>query len=155
MKQKSPLIMHVEDDDDHATLVSAAVTENKMSCDIIRFSDAESGLDYLCGHHQSAYRHDHPFPDLILLDLSLPGMSGLDFLKHLKSEQQTRSIPVVVLSISDQKKQIALAYRLGANSYIVKPDIVDDLIVRLAEMNMYWFGTAEMPRMDVPTLVAE
>ena len=68
------LIAHIEDNDDHAKLVSEVTAEAVLPCRVIRFIDAESGLDYLQGDLQSFHRDQHPFPDLILLDLDLPGM---------------------------------------------------------------------------------
>jgi len=140
------LIAHIEDNDDHAKLVSEVTAEAVLPCRVIRFIDAESGLDYLQGDLQSFHRDQHPFPDLILLDLDLPGMSGLTFLRHVRAHEKTKGIPIVVLTSSANEHEIAAAYRYGANSYIVKPVNTEDFIVKLTELNMYWYLTSEVPR---------
>ena len=84
-------------------------------------------------------------PDLILLDLSLPGMSGLEFLTYLRSNAWTNGIPVVVLTNASDPELIEELYSCGANSYIVKPVCYEDFVVKLAELTMYWSGTVEVP----------
>jgi two-component system response regulator len=141
----SLLVMHIEDNDDHADLVLAALTQISLPRRVIRFIDAESGLDYLFGDLQSLHRSQYPFPDLILLDISLPGMGGLEFLQTVRMNQHTKGIPVVIISASVRQKEIARAYDCGANSYIIKPIGYDEFVIKLAELNMYWFQTAEVP----------
>jgi CheY-like chemotaxis protein len=138
-------ILHIEDNDDHAELVSAAITDSRMNSRVIPFSDAESGLDYLLGLEQNHAGGAHPQLDLIILDLSLPGMPGAEFLEHLRSNQQTAGIPVVVPTNADDPDEIDAVYRKGANSYVIKPVSYDEFIIKLAEMNMYWSGTSEVP----------
>jgi CheY-like chemotaxis protein len=139
MRGKPLRILHIEDNDDHADLVAAAASENRVPCHLIRFATAEAGLDYLrLGERRNG-------PDLILLDLALPGMNGLEFLRLVRREPTTAGIPVVVLSTSERDSDVAEAYQSGANSYISKPTSLEEFIIKLAEMNMYWSGTAELP----------
>jgi DNA-binding response OmpR family regulator len=138
-------ILHIEDNDDHAELVSAAITDSRRNSRVIRFSNAESGLDYLFRTRPRSTGGDNPMPDLIILDLSLPGMNGLEFLEHLRSNQLTAGIPVVVLTNADDPDKIDAVYRQGANSYVIKPVGYDEFVIKLAEMNMYWSGTSEVP----------
>lgn len=140
------LIAHIEVNDDHAQLVSEVATEATMPCRVIRFIDAESGLDYLQGDLQSFHRDQHPFPDLIILELDLPGMSGLTFLRHVRGHERTRGIPIVVLTSSANQHEISAAYRYGANSYIIKPTNTEDFLIKLTELSMYWHLTSEIPR---------
>lgn len=146
VKSKQLSLLHIEDNDDHAELVSAAITDSRLNSKVIRFDDAESGLDYLFGREQCLVRENYPLPDLIILDLSLPGMNGLEFLEHLRTNRQTVGIPVVVLSNTNNPGAIDAVYRKGANSYVVKPANYDDFIIKLAEMSMYWSSTSEVPR---------
>ena len=145
MKSKQLNIVHIEDDDDHAELVSAAISNTRLNSRVIRFDDAESGLDYLLGQGQDEVGALYPMPDLIILDLSLPGMDGLEFLEHLRSNCETIAIPVVVLTNTEDPKKIEEVYRKGANSYVVKPLSYDEFVIKLAEMNMYWSNTAATP----------
>ncbi len=145
MTSRQMRILHIEDNDDHAELVSAAITDSRRNSRVIRFANAEAGLDYLFGMEQQPTGGGGSMPDLIILDLTLPGMNGLDFLGHLRSNQQTAGIPVVVLTNADDPDKIDAMYRSGANSYVVKPVGYDEFVIKLAEMNMYWSGTSEVP----------
>jgi len=148
MNGKQLIIVHIEDDDDHAELVSAAAAECSRSHRIIRFENAESGLKYLEGYDWSKKSNDRLWPDLILLDMSLGGMSGNEFLRRLKAGDQTAGIPVVVLAATEDDAAIRRAYRLGAASYIVKPSEFNEFVMKLAELNSYWSVTSEVPRCD-------
>lgn len=145
MESKQLYIIHIEDNDEHAELVSAAIAESKLASQVIHFVDAETCLEYLSTRGQEFNSIQSSLPDLILLDLSLPKMSGLEFLLRLRANPLTGGIPVVVLTNSDDPTQIDRLYRSGANSYIVKPMKYEDFIIKIAELNMYWFGTSEMP----------
>ena len=138
-------VMHIDDNDDHALLVSEALSETWMESRIIRFAEAEPALNYLEQASLSTNSTESIVPDLILLDLQLPGMNGLEFLREVRNHQHTRAIPIVVLTNSEKEEEVKRAYRLGANSYIVKPLQIEDFVIRLAELNMYWFGTARVP----------
>ncbi len=138
-------IVHIEDDDDHAALVSAALTDSRLKSRVIRFENAESGLEYLLKPVRTQAGAQCPLPDLIILDLTLPGMDGMEFLEHLRSNRQTAGIPVVVLTNTEDPDKIAEVYRKGANSYVVKSLSHDDFVIKLVEMNMYWSNTAATP----------
>ena len=145
MNSRNLVVMLIEDNDDHAELVAAALQVNNLVGNVVRFADAEAGLEYLYGEEQAADRKSYPLPDLILLDLMLPGMSGMEMLKVVRARQETKGTPVIVLTTSSQDKKIAQAYELGANSYIAKPIGHQDFVIKLAELNMFWSVTAELP----------
>lgn len=145
MNSRNLVVMLIEDNDDHAELVAAALQVNTLVGSVVRFVEAESGLEYLYGEKQTAKRDAYPLPDLILLDLMLPGMSGMEMLKVIRNRPETRGTPVIVLTTSSQDKKIAQAYELGANSYIAKPIGHQDFVIKLAELNMFWSVTAELP----------
>lgn len=146
MRTRTLQVMLIEDNDDHAELVAAALEVNNLVGNVIRFADAESGLDYLMGEMKGKKKTTSSLPDLILLDLMLPGMSGMEMLKILKQQPRTKSIPVIVLTTSSLDSKIDKAYELGANSYIAKPIGHQDFVIKLAELNMFWSVTAELPR---------
>ena len=145
MNSETLVVMLIEDNDDHAELVSAALEVNNLVGNVVRFADAETGLKYLYEEVQPDDRTRRPRPDLILLDLMLPGMSGMEMLKILKSREETRGTPVIILTTSSQDARIDKAYELGANSYISKPVGHQDFVIKLAELNMFWSVTAELP----------
>jgi len=145
MNPKELTIMCIEDNDDHVELVRTAITQSMKSCRFIRFADAESAMQSMLKDCVSNDLRQCSSADLILLDLALPGMNGLTFLKRLKSYHHTKRIPVIVLTISGSEEEIANAYHLGANSYIVKPLHEEEFIIKLVELSMYWSLTAEVP----------
>ena len=114
--------------------------QGDFRCRLIRRRQGEEALAYL-----SSRTPNDNLPDLIVLDLSLPGMSGLELLRRLKAGESTRGVPVVVFSSSPDPDDIVKAYEAGANSYVVKPGELDDFIIKLAEMTMYWGMTSEVP----------
>jgi len=146
MPKKMLHLMHIENNDDHAELVSATVMESQLPCKISRFADAESGLAFLTPNNIDS-TCTQAFPDIILLDLGLPGINGYEFLTTLRANNMTKGIPVVVLTTSNQEKEISRAYKAGANSYIVKPASMEEFVIKLAEMSMYWSMTAELPKL--------
>lgn len=146
MGARTLLVMLIEDNDDHAELVAAALEVNNLVGSVIRFADAESGLDYLFGNPGSDDKQKNQPPDMILLDLMLPGMSGMEMLRIIKQRPETKSIPVIVLTTSSLDSKIDKAYELGANSYIAKPIGHQDFVIKLAELNMFWSVTAELPK---------
>ncbi len=146
MRNRMLHVLLIEDNDDHAELVEAALEVNNLVGSVIRFPDAEAGLDYLLGDRATENPQANPLPDLILLDLMLPGMSGMEMLKIVKRHARTKSIPVIVLTTSSLDSKIDKAYELGANSYIAKPIGHQDFVIKLAELNMFWSVTAELPR---------
>jgi len=146
MSKKLLHLMHIDNNDNHANLVSATVMESQLPCQISRFADAESGLAFLTQNNVDSTNRQS-FPDMILLDLGLPGIDGIEFLTTLRTNDRTRGIPVVVLTTSNQQEEISKAYKAGANSYIVKPASMEEFVIKLAEMSMYWSITAELPEL--------
>ncbi|MEW6411691.1 MAG: response regulator [Candidatus Zixiibacteriota bacterium] len=145
MNTRAITVMLIEDNEDHAELITSALKFNNLVGEVIHFTTAEMGMDYIYGEQNKNDKTTRTMPDLILLDLMLPGMGGMEMLKVLKSRADTKSIPVVVLTTSSHDKKISQAYELGANSYIAKPLSHEDFVIKLAELNMFWSLTAELP----------
>ncbi len=120
MHQKTMLVMHIEDNLDHADLVAAAIKQNRQPCRLLSFKDAESALAFLTKSRRGDDK-SRRIPDLILLDINLPGMTGLDFLREVRTDERTRGIPIVILSTFARADDVTRAYRFGASSYIIKP----------------------------------
>jgi len=135
MNNNLPLeILLIEDNDQDAELTMRALCEYNMGNQIIRLVDGQEALDYFF----SSNSKDNDIPRLILLDIKLPGINGLEVLKSLKSHDITRSIPVVILTSSTEEKDIQTCYHLGVNSYISKPVEFDSFLNTMKTLGMYW-----------------
>ena len=136
MKRPSkPKVLLIEDNPGDALLTTEALEAAIPGCAVTVVDNGADALD--------AVRADRP--DLILLDLNLPGMSGHDVLAAIRADTATRRLPVVVLSSSGETNDVERAYEATANSYIQKPGHVDDLERVIEQMSRYWFETALLP----------
>ena len=143
MLVKPALIMLVEDNEDHAELTMEVLKKNCIINEVIQFLDAESAYDYLFGENKSRNRGEYPFPDIILLDVKLPGMNGFELLRIIKGRPETKRIPVIILTTSKHDEEIAKGYDYGANSYIVKPINFGEFKAKMGDLQLYWFLTSE------------
>ena len=128
------LIMLVEDNPDDEALAILALRENGFTSDIVVAHDGEEALDMLTGDKNIKIR-----PDLILLDLKLPKVSGLEVLKHIRETDEIKHTPVVVLTTSSEDSDIASSYDNGANSYLRKPVNYKEFVEQIGYMVKYWF----------------
>ena len=110
-------VLMVEDTKEHVVLMRRALERGKLEPQLFIAADGQAALDFL--HRQGVYADD-PRPDLIFLDLSLPRISGLEVLKHIKNDAKLKDIPVVILTVSDEGKDIIRSYKGGADSYFTK-----------------------------------
>lgn len=128
-------ILLVEDNEGDIVLTKDAFEEGKVITKISVVKNGQEALDYLYqrGHHKNAER-----PDLILLDINIPIISGLDVLKEIKADTKLKKIPVIVLTTSSNEKDINLAYNNHANSYIVKPIELEDFLKAVLKIEEFW-----------------
>ncbi|WP_373500332.1 response regulator [Desulfococcus sp.] len=138
MKDEPDLILLIEDNPDHAEMVMRLVRRTHAAAVIEHVSDGEAALDYLFRRGSYAVRARYPLPRLILLDLRLPRIDGLEVLKSIKTSEALCRIPVVVLTTSEAESDIAGASRLHANSYLVKPMDLDVFASLIETMGNYW-----------------
>ncbi len=131
-------ILLVEDSATDLELTLRALKKAKLANRIEVVRDGEEALDFLFARNQYAARSLDDKPRLILLDLKLPKVDGLEVLKAVKSDPRTRSIPVVVLTSSNEQKDIVKSYDLGVNSYIVKPVDFDGFMTAVGDLGLYW-----------------
>ena len=145
---KPAVILLVEDDPGDQELTRRALTEGVFRADLRIVSDGEEALDYL--HRRGAYADsdDAPLPDLILLDLNMPKLDGKDVLRAVKSHVTLRSLPVVVLTTSQQEADVFRSYDLGCNSFISKPVVADAFVDVIRELGSYWFELVTLPRYE-------
>jgi len=113
-------ILLVEDTEEHAVLMRRALERGRLKPRLFWVKDGQAALDFLHNRGVYADRQANPAPDLILLDLKLPKVSGLEILEQIKSEEKLREIPVVILTASDEGKDIIRGYQGGADSYFTK-----------------------------------
>jgi CheY-like chemotaxis protein len=138
-------ILLVEDNRDHAELVMRTMEDFQVANSIIHVEDGEAALNYLYGRGLYADRTTFPVPHLILLDLRLPKVDGLDVLREIKGDETLRSLPVVILTTSDAERDMAMAYEYHANSYVTKPVNFDDFSKLLKDLGFYWLAWNRHP----------
>ena len=140
MKDDVMVVLLVEDNPHYAEMIFRLLRNCRIDHRIQHVSDGEAALDYL--YRQGAFADDlrYPTPHLVLLDLRLPKVDGLEVLKQIKSSENLRSLPVVVLSSSEADKDIAAAYRQYANSYLVKPIDYEKFAVMIETLGFYWLN---------------
>jgi len=131
-------ILLVEDNPDDEELTLHTLNENKLANHIKVVRDGAEALDYLFATGAYEGRNIHDRPRLILLDLKLPKLDGIQVLEKIKSDPHTKQIPVVILTSSKEEPDIAKCYDLGANSYIVKPVAFDEFRECITQLGMYW-----------------
>jgi CheY-like chemotaxis protein len=131
-------ILLVEDNDIDAELTIRALQKNNLSNRIVRMVDGQELIDYMFLPDINSGGENQHDPKLILLDLKLPKISGLEVLKILKNDPRTKTIPVVVLTSSAEDQDISECYRYGVNSYIVKPVEFDEFIEAVQKLGIYW-----------------
>jgi CheY-like chemotaxis protein len=139
-------VLLVEDNDDHAELVLRSLEDHHVANNITRASDGQEALDYLLRRGRYSDPATAPFPDLILLDLRLPRVDGLDVLEQIKSNPELSDIPVVVLTTSQAEQDLARAYQRKANAYVLKPVDFDKFIELMRDLGFFWLAWNQHPR---------
>ncbi|GLI38683.1 response regulator [Geobacter hydrogenophilus] len=134
------MILLVEDNSDDEALTIRALKMNNLLNEIVVARDGAEALDFLFGTGAYAGRDTTNMPELVLLDLNLPKLSGLDVLKRIRSDARTQLLPVVVLTTSDEDRDRVDSYRLGANSYIGKPVNFEEFSKSVRQLGVYWLA---------------
>lgn len=138
-------ILLVEDNPDDELLTLMAFRENNILNNIVIARDGEEALDYLFGKGMYSDRDVNILPQLILLDLKLPKVDGLEVLQQIRSTAGTMYLPVVVLTSSREEMDIIKSYQLGANSYIRKPVDFEQFSDAIKQLGLYWLVLNELP----------
>ena len=143
MSQK--MIMVVEDNPDDEELTLRALRQAKIANEIVVTRDGNEALEFVFGKGQYAGRNLERMPAVILLDLKLPKLSGLEVLKQLRSDPRTKLIPVVVLTSSSEDEDMLRSYELGANSYVRKPVEFSAFANAVGQLGIYWVLLNQKP----------
>ena len=133
-------ILLVEDNPAHAELVLRSFEDHRVANTIVHLSDGESALDYLFRRGLYANPEDSPRPHVILLDLRLPRMDGLEVLKEIRASDDLHTLPVVILTTSEAERDVAMAYEQHTNSYVVKPLDFEGFTALMEDLGFYWLG---------------
>jgi two-component system, response regulator len=138
-------ILLVEDNPDDAELTIRAFGKQEIANQVVHVADGEKALDYLLATGAYAGRDISDAPTVVLLDLNLPRVSGLEVLKQLRADARTRRLPVVVLTSSNEDRDIIASYDLGANSFVRKPVDFAQFSEAARQLGLYWLVLNEMP----------
>lgn len=130
-------ILMVEDDDGHARLVERGLRKVGLINPIHRVADGQEALDYLLGEGEYAGRNNPLAPHIVLLDINLPRVDGIEVLERVKTSERLRSIPVIMLTSTDTQAEIDRCYKLGANGYVAKPVDITRLGEKLKRLGMF------------------
>jgi chemotaxis family two-component system response regulator Rcp1 len=146
MKNKRFTIVSIEDNEpDFVLLEKALSAATDLPIELINIQNGKEAIDFL--YKNEDYK-SAPNPDLIVLDINIPKINGLDILRSIKNDDNLKTIPVIIFSTSDSEKDIKDSYALYANSYITKTFDIKELFKKIAVMANYWLKTTELP--DVP-----
>lgn len=137
-------ILLVEDNPDDETLTQRALSEKNIANELIVARDGAEALDFLLGESPDRGGRAE-LPELVLLDLKLPKIDGLEVLRRLRRDERTRLLPIVILTCSKEETDLVESYRLGANSYIRKPVDFDQFSEAVHQLGLYWLVLNESP----------
>jgi two-component system response regulator len=143
-------ILVVEDEPSHQELIVESIKEANVLNNIVCMDSGGETISYLKREGQYSDSQKFPKPDLVLLDLKLPGIDGKEVLRFIKSNEETKRIPVIMLTSSARDKDIDECYMLGANSYITKPISFDDFVDKVKKIPLYWILVNELSAVPEP-----
>ena len=147
-------ILLVEDNPNDAELTLRALKQRNLANQLVWVKDGAAALEFIFGPDANGGTNDNRkvchHPKVILLDLKLPKVDGLEVLQRLKANEETRTIPVVVLTSSLEEQDIVRSYKLGVNSYVVKPVNFDSFSAAVAQLGMYWLLLNQPPQPAAP-----
>lgn len=138
-------ILLVEDNPDDAGLVIRALKKHNLANHLVHLSDGAQALDFVFCKGEYAERQIDDKPKVILLDLKMPKVDGLQVLKAIREDERTKYIPVVIMTSSNEESDIIGSYKLGTNSYVVKPVDFDNFSKAVAELGFYWLLLNKVP----------
>lgn len=139
-------ILLVEDNPQHVELTLRALRKQNLANNVLVAKDGAEALEFIFATGAYAERRIENGPKVILLDLKLPKVDGLEVLRQIKSDERTNAIPVVVVTTSEQEQDVVESYKLGVNSYIVKPVSFDKFVQAVSELGFYWMLLNKSPR---------
>ena len=131
-------ILLVEDNPDDAEMTIRSLRKVNLAHNLFHVEDGQEGLDYLLGEGKFAGRDTGKQPKVVLLDIKMPRVDGIEVLRQLKSNELTKAIPIVIMTSSGEEKDMLVSYSLGVNSYVVKPVNFESFAKAVSELGIYW-----------------
>ena len=138
-------ILLIEDNPDDEALTLRAFRMNNIRNEVVVASDGARALDYLFGTGEFAGRDVGDLPQVVLLDINLPKLHGLEVLRRIRADERTRTLPVVILTSSKEEQDLIESYRCGANSYVRKPVDFEEFVRAARQLGLYWLLLNEVP----------
>ncbi|HLE40752.1 MAG TPA: response regulator [Nitrospirota bacterium] len=142
---KNKVILLVEDNPDDVKLTMRALKKSNVLNEVVVAQDGAEALDYLFCAGKYSGRDKNVMPQVVLLDLKMPKVDGLEVLKRMRADERTRLLPVVVLTTSSEEKDRVSSYKLGANSYVRKPVDFNQFVEAVQQLGLYWLVLNETP----------
>ena len=142
-KDGSFVILMIDDDEDDFALVKEALVSKRLKVDLYWAQDGDEAMNFLFRHGEYA---NVPTPNLILLDLNMPGKNGFEVLRDLKAHKDLRKIPVVILTSTRDEKSVSRGYNTGASSFMLKPLTFDEMANAMQSLCEYWFALVQLPK---------
>ena len=139
------IILLVEDNPDDEALTLRALRKNNIQNEMVVARDGEEALNYLFGDAGAGSGKKHSLPMVVLLDLKLPKVDGLEILRRIRADSRTRLLPVVILTSSKEEQDLSKGYSLGANSYVRKPVDFTQFVEAVRQLGLYWLILNEPP----------
>lgn len=146
MNNNNIQILLIEDNMNDAELTIRALKKNNLANKLRHVRDGAEGLDFIFAQGQYFNRNMEDLPNIIVLDLKMPKIDGIEVLRRIKSDERTKKIPVVMLTSSKEDPDIQECYRLGANSYVVKPVEFDHFVKAISDLGLYWMILNQPPQ---------
>jgi CheY-like chemotaxis protein len=140
-------ILLVEDNEDDAALIIRSLKKHNLTNQLVHVNDGAKALDFIFARGSYAGREINDVPKVVLLDLKMPKVDGLQVLKEIRSDERTRLIPIIIMTSSKEEKDIIASYKLGVNSYIVKPVEFENFAKAVAEVGLYWLMLNQPPKL--------
>jgi CheY-like chemotaxis protein len=153
MSQDPPILL-ADDSEEDVLLIRRAFEKAGINNPLHIVRDGDEAIAYLGGHGKYSDRKVHPFPALLLLDLAMPGTDGFEVLRWVRANHAMEALRILVLTSSDRIWDVNQAYRLGANSFMVKPVEFQDLVMLSKSLHDYWLIKTKAPEISAPSLPA-
>jgi CheY-like chemotaxis protein len=148
--RRQPIILLAEDSESDVLLLKHAFEHMGVDVFLHRVTDGAEAIAYLAGEGKYARREEFPLPDLLLLDLKMPLANGFEVIEWVRSQKRLVALRIIVLTTSDQLRDIDRAYRVGANSFLVKPVSFDEFKTTVRKLCEYWLDLSKTPHASRP-----